>query len=153
MVSKMQHKILVVLAIIGGLCLCGIGVLLFHLYPIKITISGDDIDIYQNLSFHMWILEMVLLTVGISVATLGFVGFQSIKDEAVKRATDEAVKRATDEAVKRATDEAVKEAVKKATDEARREVTRREDDSRGLRRDPGESQPEVQGTPPEEDVS
>ena len=94
-------------------------------------------DIYQNLSFHMWILEMVLLTVGISVATLGFIGFQSIKDEAVKKATDEAVK----------------EAVKKATDEARREVTRREDDSRGLRRDPGESQPEVQGTPPEEDVS
>lgn len=82
-------------------------------------------DIYQNLSFHMWILEMVLLTVGISVATLGFIGFQSIKDEAVK----------------------------KATDEARREVTRREDDSRGLRRDPGESQLEVQGTPPEEDVS
>ena len=107
------HKMFVVLSIIGSLF--GIGALLFllYLFPIKITISEDDINVYDKLSFHMWILEMVLLTVGISVAVLGFIGYQSIKDEAIKKATDEAVK--------------------KAKEEARREFTRWDDNLRGLR--------------------
>ena len=72
---------------------------------------------------------MVLLTVGISVAVLGFIGYQSIRDEAIKKATDEAVK--------------------KATEEARREFTKWEDDLKGLK--PTDHQ--VQAKPLKEDVS
>ena len=72
---------------------CGIGALLlfFHLVPIKPMIPGKEMEyIYERLYFQIWILEMVLLTIGIAAAILGVIGYQSIKEEAVRRAVEEA---------------------------------------------------------------
>ena len=38
----------------------------------------------------MWFLEMILLVVGLAAAVLGFVGYQSIKEEAIKQAVEKA---------------------------------------------------------------
>ena len=86
-----------VLSIIVGLFVIGALLFLLYLFPIKITISENNMDIYEKLSFHMWILEMVLFTFGIFAAILGFIGYQSIRDGAIKTATDEAVKKAMEE--------------------------------------------------------
>lgn len=38
----------------------------------------------------MWFLEMILLIAGLAAAVLGFVGYQSVKEEAVKQAVERA---------------------------------------------------------------
>lgn len=109
----MWSRLLVGLSITGGLCGFAALLWIFHLIPVETIVSVDKVEyIYEKLSLHMWFLEMILLVVGLAAAVLGFVGYQSIKDEAVKKATNEAVK--------------------KATEEARREFMRWDDNLRGL---------------------
>lgn len=87
----MWSKISVGLSIAGGLC--GIAALLslFYLVPIESMVSGNKIEyIYEKLSLHMWFLEMILLIAGLAAAVLGFVGYQSVKEEAVKQAVEKA---------------------------------------------------------------
>ena len=116
----MRSRVFVLLSMGGGLCGVAALLLYFYLIPVKIMVSSGEVEyIYSKLSLHMWFLEMILLVFGISIAVLGFIGYQSIRDEAVKKATDQAVKKATDQAVK------------KAAEEARRELKRWEDELRG----------------------
>lgn len=87
----MWSKLLVGLSIAGGLC--GIAALLslFHLIPIETIVSVNKVGyIYEKLSLHMWFLEMILLIAGLAAAVLGFVGYQSVKEEAVKQAVERA---------------------------------------------------------------
>ena len=59
--------------------------------PRKEIISIENVDdIYDKLSFHMFFLEAILVIVGLAAAVLGFVGYQSIKDEAVSQAVSKA---------------------------------------------------------------
>ena len=94
----MWSKLLVGLSITGGLC--GIAALLslFHLIPIETIVSVNKVEyVYEKLSLHMWFLEMILLIAGLAAAVLGFVGYQSVKEEAVKQAVEQAVEKARQE--------------------------------------------------------
>ena len=83
----MWSKILVGLSIAGGLCGFAALLSLFYLIPIEAMVSANKIEyIYDRLSLHMWFLEMILLISGLTAAVLGFVGYQSVKEEAVKQA-------------------------------------------------------------------
>ena len=85
--------------------LCGVfALLLFAIsIPRKELLSIENVDyIYDKLSFHMFFLEAILVIVGLAAAVLGFIGYQSIKEEAVKQA----VKQAVNQAVGKAKDEA-----------------------------------------------
>ena len=87
----MWSKLLVGLSITGGLC--GIAALLslFHLIPIETIVSVNKVEyVYEKLSLHMWFLEMILLIAGLAAAVLGFVGYQSVKEEAIKQAVEKA---------------------------------------------------------------
>ena len=87
------------LSMFGGLC--GIVALLslLHLIPIEEIFSGDKNEyIYERLSFNIWLLEMILLIVGLAAAVLAVIGYQSIKAEAIRRAVDEAVRKAVERA-------------------------------------------------------
>ncbi len=73
--------------------LCGIfALLLFAIsIPIKEILSIENVDyIYDKLSFHMFFLEAILVIVGLAAAVLGFIGYQSIKEEAVNQAVNQA---------------------------------------------------------------
>ena len=75
----------------GGLC--GIAALLLFAFsiPVKEIISIGDVDyIYDKLSFHMFFLEAILVVAGVAAAVLSFIGYQSIKDEAVRQAVGKA---------------------------------------------------------------
>lgn len=64
--------------------------------PRKEILSLENVNyIYDKLSFHMFFLEAILVIVGLAAAVLGFIGYQSIKDEAVSQA----VEKAKDEAI------------------------------------------------------
>ena len=87
----MWSKFLVGLSIAGGLC--GIAALLslFYLIPIETIVSVNKVEyIYEKLSLHMWFLEMILIIAGLATAVVGFIGYQSVKDEAVKQAVKQA---------------------------------------------------------------
>ena len=87
----MWSKLLVGLSITGGLCGFAALLSLFHLIPVEAIVSVNKIGyIYERLSLHMWFLEMILLVVGLAAAVLGFVGYQSIKEEAIKQAVEKA---------------------------------------------------------------
>lgn len=89
----MWSKISTFFSMFGGSCGIGALFLYFYLVPIKDMVPGKEAGhIYERLYFQMWILEMVLLTIGVAAAVLGFIGYQSIKEEAVKRAVEEAKK-------------------------------------------------------------
>ena len=64
--------------------------------PRKEILSLENVNyIYDKLSFHMFFLEAILVIAGLAAAVLGFIGYQSIKDEAVSQA----VEKAKDEAI------------------------------------------------------
>ena len=85
----MWSRLLVGLSIAGGLCGFAALLSLFHLIPIENIVSVNKIGyIYERLSLHMWFLEMILFVVGLAAAVLGFVGYQSIKEEAIKQAVE-----------------------------------------------------------------
>ena len=87
----MRSKFLVGLSVTGSLC--GIAALLSLLYliPIEVIVSVDKVGyIYEQLSLHMWFLEMILIIVGLAATIVGFVGYQSVKEEAVKQAVEKA---------------------------------------------------------------
>ena len=87
----MWSRLLVGLSITGGLCGFAALLSLFHLIPVETIVSVNKIEyIYERLSLHMWFLEMILLVVGLAAAVLGFVGYQSIKEEAIKQAVEKA---------------------------------------------------------------
>lgn len=87
----MWSRLLVGLSIAGGLCGFAALLSLFHLIPVETIVSVNRIGyIYEKLSLHMWFLEMILLVVGLAAAVLGFVGYQSIKEEAIKQAVEKA---------------------------------------------------------------
>ena len=87
----MWSRLLVGLSIAGGLCGFAALLSLFHLIPVETIVSINKIGyIYEKLSLHMWFLEMILLVVGLAAAVLGFVGYQSIKEEAIKQAVEKA---------------------------------------------------------------
>lgn len=87
----MWSRLLVGLSIAGGLCGFAALLSLFHLIPVETIVSVNKIGyIYEKLSLHMWFLEMILLVVGLAAAVLGFVGYQSIKEEAIKQAVEKA---------------------------------------------------------------
>ena len=87
----MWSRLLVGLSIAGGLCGFAALLSLFHLIPVETIVSVNKIEyIYEKLSLHMWFLEMILLVVGLAAAVLGFVGYQSIKEEAIKQAVEKA---------------------------------------------------------------
>lgn len=87
----MWSRLLVGLSITGGLCGFAALLSLFHLIPVETIVSVNKIGyIYERLSLHMWFLEMILLVVGLAAAVLGFVGYQSIKEEAIKQAVEKA---------------------------------------------------------------
>ena len=87
----MWSRLLVGLSIAGGLCGFAALLSLFHLIPVETIVSVNKIEyIYEKLSLHIWFLEMILLVVGLAAAVLGFVGYQSIKEEAIKQAVEKA---------------------------------------------------------------
>ena len=87
----MWSKLLVGLSIAGGLCGFAALLSLFHLIPVETIVPVNKIGyIYERLSLHIWFLEMILLVVGLAAAVLGFVGYQSIKEEAIKQAIEKA---------------------------------------------------------------
>ena len=87
----MWSRLFVGLSIAGGLCGFAALLSLFHLIPVETIVSVNKIGyIYEKLSLHMWFLEMILLVVGLAAAVLGFVGYQSIKEEAIKQAVEKA---------------------------------------------------------------
>ena len=87
----MWSRLLVGLSIAGGLCGFAALLSLFHLIPVETIVSVNKIGyIYERLSLHMWFLEMILLVVGLAAAVLGFVGYQSIKEGAIKQAVEKA---------------------------------------------------------------
>ena len=87
----MWSRLLVGLSITGGLCGFAALLSLFHLIPVETIVSVNKIGyIYERLSLHIWFLEMILLVVGLAAAVLGFVGYQSIKEEAIKQAVEKA---------------------------------------------------------------
>ena len=87
----MWSRLLVGLSITGGLCGFAALLSLFHLIPVETIVSVNKIEyIYEKLSLHIWFLEMILLVVGLAAAVLGFVGYQSIKEEATKQAVEKA---------------------------------------------------------------
>ena len=63
----------------------------FFIIPAKEVISVNEVDyIYDKLSFHMFFLEAILVVAGVAAAVLSFIGYQSIKDEAVRQAVGKA---------------------------------------------------------------
>lgn len=89
--KNMWFKIFMGLPILGGLCGIAALLLFFYLIPIETIVSVDKVEyIYEKLSLHMWFLEVILLVAGLAAAVLAFVGYQSIKEEAVRKAVERA---------------------------------------------------------------
>ena len=87
----MWSRLLVGLSIAGGLCGFAALLSLFHLIPVETIVSVNKVEyIYEKLSLHMWFLEVILLIAGLAATVLGFVGYQSVKEEAVKQAIEKA---------------------------------------------------------------
>ena len=89
--KKMWSRLLVGLSMAGGFCGFAALLWIFHLIPVETIVPVNKIEhIYEKLSLHIWFLEMILLVVGLAAAVLGFVGYQSIKEEAIKQAVEKA---------------------------------------------------------------
>ena len=87
----MWSRVSVLLSIGGGLCGVAALLLFFYLIPVKTMISSEEVEyIYAKLSLHMWFLEMILIIAGLTAAVLGFVGYQAVKEEAIKQAVEKA---------------------------------------------------------------
>ena len=69
----------------GGLCGFVALLSLLRLIPIKDIFSVDKNEyIYERLTFNIWLLQVILLIVGLAVAVLGIIGYRAIKEEAVR---------------------------------------------------------------------
>lgn len=83
----------------GGLGGIAALLLLSHLTTIEdIVLVDKDSYIYEKLSLHILLLEVLLVTAGLTLAILSFLGYKSIVEIATRRAVEVAVEKAGQEA-------------------------------------------------------
>ena len=93
--TRLMSALVLVGAITGAASLT----LYFTTIPLRSLVDGKELTIvFDRLSLQIWILECILIITALVLAILGVVGYQSIKDEASKKAVEAATKRAVEQA-------------------------------------------------------
>ena len=85
-----MHRLALPLSMVGAAAGLGALLLYAHRIPRRSGVSAPDAAaLYDQLALHMWFLEMILVIVGITVAVLGALGYQAVKEVAVRAAEKE----------------------------------------------------------------